>query len=438
MTNPPPDQNQQTRLNVDDESSDSPYPPPSLSHTCADDILKKLSRRKLLWHSAIAAAGAVLLPSFITGCHKDDKDLIPAPGPNLGGELVDLKKAAQNLDTLRTCIIEVYDLARGYDNNVFTMLQSTSDGWANFIINTFIDMALALCSATAIATATPEAMPAIALFAAVLKDWGFGKDTPGNLKDVYTEFEQGRLDMESAIENALSHLEDPNYPANNYANLQAAWKDPIVFNGKTYTIGDLASKTFTKGDEYNKLHDAMLRELRKQIWNLLIMKCCTLQHDYLLGGTVLVSDIKEFYGCLSLTDYVRKHIYPAHKGVYVRAFATTDEYGGRPAFMLSVYTLGINNTPFSDQVSSVLFMDDTPGHNINDSALFPRSYVFQQFHMKKPDFGFSHELGSDEYTDFAASDDFTFTGGQYWYLCPELCIPVLPVCGALPTCPCKE
>jgi hypothetical protein len=66
MTNPTPDQNQQTRLNVDNESSDSPYPPPSLNHTCADDILKKLSRRKWLRDSAITATGAVLLPSFLT------------------------------------------------------------------------------------------------------------------------------------------------------------------------------------------------------------------------------------------------------------------------------------------------------------------------------------------------------------------------------------
>lgn len=36
----------------------------------SEDLSKKLSRRKLLRDSAITAAGAVLLPSFITGCHK--------------------------------------------------------------------------------------------------------------------------------------------------------------------------------------------------------------------------------------------------------------------------------------------------------------------------------------------------------------------------------
>jgi hypothetical protein len=46
MKDPTPDQNQQTRLNLDNKSSDSPYPPPSLNATCGGYILKKLSRRK--------------------------------------------------------------------------------------------------------------------------------------------------------------------------------------------------------------------------------------------------------------------------------------------------------------------------------------------------------------------------------------------------------
>ncbi|MGI8638321.1 MAG: PhoD-like phosphatase N-terminal domain-containing protein [Segetibacter sp.] len=39
----------------------------------SEDVLKKLSRRKFLRNSAIAATGVVLLPSLITGCHKDDE-----------------------------------------------------------------------------------------------------------------------------------------------------------------------------------------------------------------------------------------------------------------------------------------------------------------------------------------------------------------------------
>lgn len=46
--------------------------------------LKKLSRRKFLRNSAIAATGVVLLPSFITGCSKDDDDVFQGQGFNEG------------------------------------------------------------------------------------------------------------------------------------------------------------------------------------------------------------------------------------------------------------------------------------------------------------------------------------------------------------------
>src|SRR5689334_2007954 len=48
------------------------------------EILKKLSRRKLLRDSAITAAGAVLLPSLITGCDKSDNDNGGLGGPEGG------------------------------------------------------------------------------------------------------------------------------------------------------------------------------------------------------------------------------------------------------------------------------------------------------------------------------------------------------------------
>lgn len=46
--------------------------------------LKQLSRRKFLRNSAIAATGVVLLPSFITGCSKDDDDVFQGQGFNEG------------------------------------------------------------------------------------------------------------------------------------------------------------------------------------------------------------------------------------------------------------------------------------------------------------------------------------------------------------------
>ena len=47
----------------------------------SEDMLKKLSRRKWLRNAAMAATGAVVLPSFLTGCHKDVWDKLKGPLP---------------------------------------------------------------------------------------------------------------------------------------------------------------------------------------------------------------------------------------------------------------------------------------------------------------------------------------------------------------------
>ncbi len=46
----------------------------------SEDVLKKLSRRKFLRNSIIAATGVALLPPFITGCNKDDDDVFQGQG----------------------------------------------------------------------------------------------------------------------------------------------------------------------------------------------------------------------------------------------------------------------------------------------------------------------------------------------------------------------
>jgi len=52
----------------------------------SEDIRKKPGRRNWLSNAAMAATGAVVLPSFLTGCHKDvwDKLKGPLPGGGLG------------------------------------------------------------------------------------------------------------------------------------------------------------------------------------------------------------------------------------------------------------------------------------------------------------------------------------------------------------------
>jgi len=247
--------------------------------TTSEDILKKLSRRKLLRNSAITATGAVLLPSFLTGCHKDVRDIVKGhiPKGGVGGVEVELTpaelaQAAANLTTLRQLMIEIYDLAKQYDDVVFSILNSShTESWTNFIVDVVIDVAAAIAGGLAVAVTAPAAVPAIAFLSAFLHDWGIGKDRPNKLLvEAFEQYELGRIAMQNAIEDKLSHLVEP---SNNYSNLTAAWKEPIVLNGSTYTLADLANTKFTLGDEYNKLHDAGFTSMKKAVWNLLIMKC---------------------------------------------------------------------------------------------------------------------------------------------------------------------
>src|SRR4051812_33250795 len=165
-----------------------------------EDISNKISRRYLLRNSALAATGAVLLPSFITGCSKDTD--APSGGLLGGGDnpplppaltTAQLKQAADNITVYRQLIIEVYQLAYQYDEQVFKLLQSTqTSAWANFDVDIIIDIAFLLAAAGAIASGGAAAVPAIAFFSAVLHDWGFGKATnPPGLTNTFVEFELG-------------------------------------------------------------------------------------------------------------------------------------------------------------------------------------------------------------------------------------------------------
>src|SRR3954452_23742947 len=101
------------------------------------DISKKISRRYLLRNSAMAAAGAVLLPSLITGCSKETD----APGGGLlgggGGSPPptpeQLKAAADNLNLMRDMLNDLYDKVYKYDEEVFHLLASTNtnSNWTN-------------------------------------------------------------------------------------------------------------------------------------------------------------------------------------------------------------------------------------------------------------------------------------------------------------------
>src|ERR1700712_2006414 len=129
--------------------------------------------------------------------------------PNL--TTIDLKEAADNLTRLRAWVTDLYPLCIEYEEAVFHALGSTKQNgsWTNFIIDIFIDVAIGLLAAAAIAAEGPAAIPALAFLSSVLHDWGFGKDKPNNLPAFFAVFEIGHQQMQFAIEQQLSALVDP-------------------------------------------------------------------------------------------------------------------------------------------------------------------------------------------------------------------------------------
>jgi hypothetical protein len=276
-----------------------------------------------------------------------------------------------------------------------------------------------MAAAVAIVLEGPLAVPAIACLSAFLHDWGIGKNAPPDFSDLnsyFANYQFGQQRMQDAIDSHLGFLTDV---TNNYANLQAAWQDPIVFNDKTYTLADLANSFFPDKEhhdvEYRKIYDPMYLHHQKSVWNLAIMKCCSLYWHY---ARVIASPLTNYdrQPYRSAVEYAQKEFYsnagsggalPSYPGSYLRVNLYNDFYH------LYQWDLGIDGYPFPDAASDILFIDDTPGHIINPKGLFNRSYVFQQFHTTKPDFSGGHELASTPDHDFADSDDFNFTGGLF-------------------------
>lgn len=392
----------------------------------SEEILRKLSRRNMLRNSAITAAGAILMPPFLTGCHKDvwDKVKEHIPGGGLGGALPEpeptleeLQAAAGNLKRMQDLLYQVYHNSFDYDETVYKALAATDppSTWTNFIVDVFIDVGIAML-ATAAAASGPAAfalwVPALAGASAFLHDWQIGKDKPVNLAGLNGEFaryQTGQLAMRDAIDKHLSHLTSTH---DNYANLRAAWKDPIAgFNpGEQYTLQDLAKSHFPDkhddGDEYFVLYETMYLHHQKAVWNLMIMKCCGYWQYY---GDVQLN--AELGSNDTFTKWAQREFYPKHKGVYLRG--KKSRYSNWYSY--SYWNLGIGDNPFPDAASEILFIDDTPGHIINPNGLFNRSYVFEQFSPKKYRKLLEyHEIATNPNEDFATlADDWRYTGGMF-------------------------
>lgn len=303
----------------------------------------------------------------------------------------------------------LYESIFEYDSVVFGALAATKnrDDWKNFMADLFIDIAIGMAGAVPF---LEKAMPAIAIFSDILKDWGMGKNRPPELNPLngfFRVFEDGQLAMEKAIDEKLANLVEA---GNNYGNLRGAWATPIVFNGKTYTLADLANTQFPdkNQNDTSKIFDAMYDHNSRAVWNLAIMRCCTYYENYHFSiGTMEKKDI---------VTYGWQTHYPKYKGTYLRANYTGTDNGGNPQYELIYWNLGIGGYAFPDAASNILFKDDTPGHIINPDGLFPRSYLFEQFSTTKPEFlRKANELATIESgNDFnSAANDWNFTGGLF-------------------------
>lgn len=222
--------------------------------------------------------------------------------------------------------------------------------------------------------------------------------------------------MQFAIEQRLSSLVDP---TNNYKNLTNAWQNSIPFGGKTYTVGDLASSNFPGlGDKYNALQKAARREFHKGMWNLAIMKTCTWYTNPYLQ-TFLPKGNTSTY--VAVSNWAQENLYNTYPGVFLR-YSYDESDGQNNLFTFCYWNLGIGGNQFPPAACNQLFQDDTPGHIINPDGLFPRRYVFEQFHTVKPDFGDWRDLSDGE-----RGPAFTFTGGMFPEETVKSKVEVLPL-----------
>lgn len=159
----------------------------------------------------------------------------------------------------------------------------------------------------------------------------------------------------------------------------------------------------------------MYNHHKKAIWNLALMKCCTMP--------------SAFFGIKradrSPTQYAREDFYsdPKYKGAYLRGHYNKD----LDSYYFQYWYLSIDGyTMFSPEAADVLFIADTPDHPVNPNGLFNRSDVYKQFSVVKPKYEGYHEL-TKEYVFYPqgnlnfdyTGDDWTFTGGMF----PELTKP---------------
>lgn len=147
----------------------------------SEDMLKILSRRGWLRNIAIAATGAIVLPSFLTGCTKEMQDIIKKytrgggvgadPLPTLTPE--QQTKALTNLENMLAFVKDLYPFCIEYEDIAFDYLNSGEKptNWSQFVLNVFVEIGVTMFEAAEL----PFAAAAFAITADFLEKWGEGQ-----------------------------------------------------------------------------------------------------------------------------------------------------------------------------------------------------------------------------------------------------------------------
>ncbi len=393
--------------------------------TNPEDKNKKLSRRNLLRNSAITVTGVALLPSFLAGCTKEHWDMVKgglgSEPPTVPLTNFELDSAAQNLKNLRAWLVELNNQNNEYIFIVYTNLKGgkvAPTQWSDILVDTFINIGEKILGV--VTAEIPGAGAALAWGAEQVREWAASKRQGPNVDAAISDFANGYQEMMIKVKENLSALENPK---NDYANMRKAFeKGPIVFNRKSYTIRDLAASHFPSLDnladsqDYSDLLAAAYLRFRKYIWNAILVKTAKMYYSW---------QWREIPAKQSPAKYAREQHYPNYPATYLRGRWNPDLSSGRyntGGFEYYYFYLMVDGRVLSDAAAKILFMDDTPGNNINPGGLFPRDYVFKQFHREKPDyFGYLdvrrdlnfYNYGDDRRNNFdLQSDNYVFTKGD--------------------------
>ena len=391
----------------------------------------QLSRRNWIRDAALTATSAVVLPSLLTGC--DDHRLDPLKGGLQDVPLTsaELAMAATNLINMNTWIENLYLYTSNYEIDVLTLLKSGGipqpSGYKDFILSILTDIAIGIIgvAAAGVPGLGPAVGAGVALVSLNIKTWALDKNTrPANLNEVFAEFKIGQDNMQLAISSMLLRLSDPK---DNYSNLREGWKGEIDFNGKKYTLRDLANSKFpfvdaanpnnSMGVAFDDLRTAALNQFKRYIWNVMIAK----------AGTINYSEWSILRGRISGTprDFGKNDFYTKddQKANYLRGYQWRSPFLNDDYFYFSNWYFTFDGRVLPAAAAKILFKDDVPGNIINPDGLFARDYVFKQFHTERISFQGYHDvrkddgfgpapLGTDCY-GFDCPDDFEFNGGEF-------------------------